>query len=106
VSWAGAGRRVRFVSWLSGNVAVVKGMAAMPPAVIGKLGQAHALARHIGDFLTDLANAGASGHTLRAYRGDLAQFAATTTGAFRLLSALSCANGRAPARPTAPRRPS
>jgi hypothetical protein len=63
VSWAGADRRVRFVSWLSGNVAVVKGMAAMPPAAIGKLGQAHALARHIGDFLTDLANAGASGHT-------------------------------------------
>ena len=32
-----------------------------------ELGQAHPLARHIGDFLTNLADAGASGHTLRAY---------------------------------------
>ena len=48
----------------------------MDPAVTGEPGQAPPLARHIGDFLTDLANAGAAGHTLRAYRGDLAQFAA------------------------------
>ncbi len=51
-------------------------MTTMDPAVTGELGQAHPLARHIGDFLTDLANAGASDHTLRAYRGDLIQFAA------------------------------
>ena len=44
--------------------------------VAEELGRTRPLARHIADFLTDLANAGASGHTLRAYRGDLAQFAA------------------------------
>jgi integrase/recombinase XerC/integrase/recombinase XerD len=52
---------------------------AMDP-VAEQLGRAHPLARHVGDFLTDLANAGASGHTLRAYRGDLAQFAAHHDG--------------------------
>ena len=31
----------------------------------------HLLVRHIDDFLTDLANANKSGHTVRAYRGDL-----------------------------------
>ncbi|TDX84920.1 integrase/recombinase XerC/integrase/recombinase XerD [Amycolatopsis arida] len=36
----------------------------------------HPLARHIADFLTDLDNANASQQTIRAYRGDLAQFAA------------------------------
>jgi integrase/recombinase XerD len=36
------------------------------------LGRAHPVARHIDDFLTDLANAGASGHTLRAALIDLA----------------------------------
>ena len=34
---------------------------------VPELGQAHPLARHIGNFLPDLANSGASGHTLRAY---------------------------------------
>lgn len=51
-------------------------MAAMHPVMIGEPGQPEPLARHVCDFLTDLANAGASGHTLRAYRGDLALFAA------------------------------
>jgi integrase/recombinase XerD len=45
-------------------------MTAMDPAVTGELGRAHPLAQYIGDFLTDLANVGASGHTLRAYCGD------------------------------------
>ncbi|MEU8359336.1 hypothetical protein AB0C27_25300 [Nonomuraea sp. NPDC048882] len=36
------------------------------------------LARHLEDFLTDLANAGKSAHTRRAYRGDLIAFAPTT----------------------------
>ena len=48
--------------------------------VIEQLGRAQPLAWHVGDFLTDLANAGASGHTLRTYRGDLAQFAAHHDG--------------------------
>lgn len=52
----------------------------MDPVVLQELGRAHPLARHVGDFLTDLANASASGHTLRAYRGDLAQFAAHHDG--------------------------
>jgi len=34
-------------------------MTAMDPAVTEQLGQAHPLARHIGDFLTGLANASA-----------------------------------------------
>lgn len=37
--------------------------------------QAHPLAEPVEEFLTDLANAGRSPHTLRCYRGDLAQFA-------------------------------
>ncbi len=52
----------------------------MDPVVLQELGRAHPLARHVGDFLTDLANASVSGHTLRAYRGDLAQFAAHHDG--------------------------
>ena len=55
----------------------------MNQAVTEQPGQAHPLARHVGDFLTDLANANASGHTLRAYRGDLAQFAAHHDGGDR-----------------------
>ena len=46
----------------------------------GQLGREHPLARHLDDFLADLANAGASRHTLRAYRGDLVQFAAHHDG--------------------------
>jgi|SRR6266567_2983023 Phage integrase, N-terminal SAM-like domain len=64
-----------------------KGVAAVPPVAIGELDQAHPLARHIGDFLTDLANANASGHNLRACCGDLAQFAAHHDGEIRDLGA-------------------
>ncbi len=35
----------------------------------------HPLARHIEDFLTDLANANKPRNTIRAYRGDLTGFA-------------------------------
>src|SRR6266566_659260 len=52
----------------------------MDPVVIEQLGIAHPLARHVGDFLADLANANASAHTLRAYRGDLLQFCAHHDG--------------------------
>ncbi|MFC6581404.1 tyrosine-type recombinase/integrase [Planomonospora parontospora] len=48
----------------------------MDPVIAEQLGRAHPLARHLDDFLTDLANAGASAHTRRAYRGDLIAFAA------------------------------
>jgi integrase/recombinase XerC/integrase/recombinase XerD len=48
----------------------------MDPVVTEQLGAQHPLARHIGDFLTDLSNANASAQTIRAYRGDLTQFAA------------------------------
>ena len=36
----------------------------------------HPLARHIDDFLTDLANANKPRNTIRAYRGGLTAFAA------------------------------
>ncbi|MFI7153491.1 tyrosine-type recombinase/integrase [Nonomuraea sp. NPDC050022] len=48
----------------------------MDPVIVEQLGRAHPLAAHLNDFLTDLANAGASAHTRRAYRGDLIAFAA------------------------------
>ncbi|MEV5893814.1 site-specific integrase [Nonomuraea fuscirosea] len=48
----------------------------MDPVIAEQLGRAHPLARHLDDFLTDLANAGASAHTRRAYRSDLIAFAA------------------------------
>ncbi|MEU4546845.1 tyrosine-type recombinase/integrase, partial [Nonomuraea dietziae] len=48
----------------------------MDPVIAEQLGRAHPLARHLDDFLTDLANAGTSPHTRRAYRGDLIAFAA------------------------------
>ncbi|MDF2709602.1 MAG: putative recombinase [Nonomuraea muscovyensis] len=48
----------------------------MDPIIAERLGLAQPLARHLDDFLTDLANAGASAHTGRAYRGDLIAFAA------------------------------
>ncbi|MDP4511818.1 tyrosine-type recombinase/integrase [Nonomuraea turcica] len=47
----------------------------MDPVIAEQLGRAHPL-RHLDDFLTDLANAGISAHTRRAYRGDLIAFAA------------------------------
>ncbi|GLW06950.1 hypothetical protein Misp01_20800 [Microtetraspora sp. NBRC 13810] len=46
------------------------------PIIAEQLGRAHPLARHLDDFLTDLANAGTSPHTRRAYRSDLIAFAA------------------------------
>jgi integrase/recombinase XerD len=48
----------------------------MGPVIVEQLGRSHPLAAHLDDFLTDLANAGASPHTRRAYRGDLIAFAA------------------------------
>ncbi|MEQ0560767.1 tyrosine-type recombinase/integrase [Amycolatopsis sp. NEAU-NG30] len=47
----------------------------------------HPLARHIDDFLADLANTNASKHTIRAYRGDLIQFAAHFDGELAELTA-------------------
>jgi Phage integrase, N-terminal SAM-like domain len=52
----------------------------MDPVLIEHLGRTHPLARHLDDFLTDLANAGSSTHTRRAYRGDLLKFAAHHDG--------------------------
>ncbi|MGI5290842.1 tyrosine-type recombinase/integrase [Nonomuraea polychroma] len=48
----------------------------MDSVIVEQLGRAHPLTAHLNDFLTDLANAGASPHTRRAYRGDLIAFAA------------------------------
>ena len=48
---------------------------AVADAVRNTLGTSHPLSRHIGDFLTDLENAGKSAHTVRAYRSDLIGFA-------------------------------
>ena len=48
----------------------------MDPVIAEQLGRGHPLARHLDDFLTDLANAGTSPHTRRAHRGDLLAFAA------------------------------
>ncbi|QYN19650.1 tyrosine-type recombinase/integrase [Amycolatopsis sp. DSM 110486] len=53
----------------------------------GQLDRAHPLARHIDDFLADLANTNASAHTIRAYRGDLTQFAAHHDGEISELTA-------------------
>jgi integrase/recombinase XerC/integrase/recombinase XerD len=52
----------------------------MDPVITGQLGREHPVARNLDDFLTDLASTGASRHTLRAYRGDLLQFAAHYDG--------------------------
>ncbi|MEV0633128.1 hypothetical protein ACI2LC_37485 [Nonomuraea wenchangensis] len=40
----------------------------MDSVIVEQLGRAHPLTAHLNDFLTDLANAGASPHTRRAYR--------------------------------------
>ncbi len=48
----------------------------MDLVIAEQLGRTHPLARHLDDFLTDLANAEKSAHTRRAYRGDLIAFAA------------------------------
>ena len=47
----------------------------------------HPLARHIDDFLTDLANANKPRNTIRAYRGDLTRFAAHHDGEIGELTA-------------------
>lgn len=47
----------------------------------------HPLARHIEDFLADLANANKPRNTIRAYRGDLIGFAARHDGDIAALSA-------------------
>ena len=52
----------------------------MDPVITGQLGREPPLVRYLGDFLADLANAGASRHTLRACRCDLLQFAAHHDG--------------------------
>ena len=63
----------------------------------------HPLARHIDDFLTDLANANKPRNTIRAYRGDLTGFAAHHDGdigeltAAPVLAFLSEIAGQAPA---------
>src|SRR6266568_526518 len=49
--------------------------------------QGHPLARHIDDFLTDLANANKPRNTIRAYRGDLIGFAAHHDGEIGELTA-------------------
>ncbi|MEV0825035.1 site-specific integrase [Nonomuraea rubra] len=51
-------------------------VGTVDPVIAEQLGRTHPLARHLDDFLTGLANAGASAHTRRAYRGDLIAFAA------------------------------
>jgi len=63
----------------------------------------HPLARHIDDFLTDLANANKPRNTIRAYRSDLIAFAAHHDGGIAALTAapvrafLSEIAGQAPA---------
>ncbi|WP_345580512.1 site-specific integrase [Nonomuraea rosea] len=51
-------------------------VGTVDPVIAEQLGRSHPLAAHLDDFLTDLANAGKSAHTRRAYRGDLLAFAA------------------------------
>ncbi|MEV5893662.1 hypothetical protein [Nonomuraea fuscirosea] len=50
----------------------------MAPVISEQLGPAHPLAAPLDDFLTDLANGGASAHTRRAYRGICSGSPATT----------------------------
>ena len=63
----------------------------------------HPLARHIGDFLTDLANANKPRNTIRAYRSDLIAFASHHDGGIAAITAapvrafLSEIAGQAPA---------
>jgi hypothetical protein len=82
-NWADIVRRGRFDSWLSGNLED----GGVDPVVTGQLGSEHPLARHLGDFLTDLSNANASGQTVRAYRCDLIQLAGHHDGEIDALTA-------------------
>ncbi|MEU0566950.1 hypothetical protein ABZ297_16400 [Nonomuraea sp. NPDC005983] len=52
----------------------------MDEVIAEQLGRGHPLAVHLDDFLTDKRNAGASGQTIRAYRGDLLQFTSYCDG--------------------------
>jgi hypothetical protein len=63
----------------------------------------HSLARHIDDFLTDLANANKPRSTIRTYRGDLVAFAAHHDGE---VTGTSCCLTEDPqgTRPTPPTR--
>jgi integrase/recombinase XerD len=64
------------------------GTSVVDTAVTERLGGMHPLARHIGDFLTDLENGNASAQTIRAYRGDLLQFAGRHDGGIGEISAV------------------
>jgi integrase/recombinase XerC/integrase/recombinase XerD len=55
-------------------------------AAVGAL-PGHPLARHVDDFLTDLANANKPRNTIRAYRGDLIAFAAHHDGGVGAITA-------------------
>lgn len=57
----------------------------MPARV--ELPAAHPMAPAIGEFLTDLANAGRSPHTVRGYRGDLAQLVQIHAGEVSMIDA-------------------
>jgi len=78
---ANAGARARLGSRLSGNYGPAAG-TGRPRRLPG-----HPLARHIDDFLTDLANANKPRNTIRAHRGDLIRFAAHYDGQIAGLSA-------------------
>ncbi|WP_336213137.1 site-specific integrase [Nonomuraea sp. LPB2021202275-12-8] len=78
----------------------------MDSVIVKQLGRAHPLVAHLNDFLTDLANAGASPHTRRAYRGDLIAFAAHHGEEIGALTAAGSTPSRCPRRcPAPPRRP-
>ncbi|GAA4102716.1 tyrosine-type recombinase/integrase [Nonomuraea soli] len=59
----------------------------MDEVIAEQLGRDHPLAASLDDFLTDKRNAGASGQTIRAYRGDLLQFIAHVDGDLSELTA-------------------
>jgi integrase/recombinase XerD len=85
---------------ISGDLATTRTAAGR--AAAGAL-PGHLLARHIDDFLTDLANANKPRNTIRAYRGDLIAFAAHHDGGAGTITAapvrafLSEIAGQAPA---------
>jgi hypothetical protein len=49
----------------------IEEVGTVDPVIAEQLGRTHPLARHLDHFLTDLANAGTSAHTRRAYGEDL-----------------------------------
>ena len=60
---------------------------ARPERAVRDVLPGHPLARHIDDFLTDLANANKPRNSIRAYRDDLTAFAAHYDGDIAGLSA-------------------